>query len=356
MAVIEERQSKDGEISYRVKIRLKGHKPQEATFRRKTDAKNWANSTEAAIREGRYFKCAEAKKRTLAELIDKYTTTVLPHKSDSMKAAQTNQLAWWKEKAGYYVLADFTPQIIVSLREELANGSTPRGGKRTNATVNRYLAALSHALSVASDEWEWLESNPMLKIKRHSEGQGRVRYLDDDERLKLLDVCEQSSNKQLYAIVVLALSTAMRKSEILNLKRRDVFIKEGFVILDKTKNKERRRIPIIGHAHNVLSHHLKITRLDSDFIFPSKDGKKPIDIKRPWENAVSKAGIENFRFHDLRHSAASYLAMNGASNRDLMEILGHRTLQMTSRYSHLSNSHVSSVVGSMNDKIFGGVK
>lgn len=354
MAVIEERKSKDGDITYRVKIRLKGHKPQEATFKRKTDAKNWATSTEAAIREGRYFKCAEAKKRTLAELIDKYVTTVLTHKSKSMKAAQTNQLAWWKANAGYYVLADFTSQVITELRQELANGATNRGEQRSNATVNRYLAALSHALSTASDEWEWLESNPMLKIKRHTENQGRVRYLDDDERFKLLEACKQSSNQQLYSIVVLALSTAMRKSEILNLTRKTVFLKEGFVILDKTKNGSRRRVPIIGYAHELLLNQLKISRLDSDYIFPSKDGKKPIDIKRPWEVAVAKAGIDDFRFHDLRHSAASYLAMNGASNRDLMEILGHKTLQMTSRYSHLSNSHVSSVVGSMNEKIFGG--
>ena len=242
------------------------------------------------------------------------------------------------------------------LGQVLSNGSTNRGKSRTTATINRYLAALSHALSVASDEWGWIEANPLLKIKRHPESQGRVRYLDDDERIKLLDACKQSSNKQLYVIVVLALSTGMRKGEILNLRRRDLFLSEGFVILDQTKNKERRRVPIVGHAHDVLLSLLKITRLDTEYIFPSKDGKKPIDIKRPWEVAIAAAGIDDFRFHDLRHSCASYLAMNGASNRDLMEILGHRTLQMTSRYSHLSSSHVSSVVGSMNDKIFGSVK
>lgn len=355
MAVIEERKSKDG-TSYRVKIRLKGHKPQEATFKRKTDAKNWAASTEAAMREGRYFKCAESKKRTLAELIDKYIETILPHKSDSMKASQANQLSWWKEKAGYYLLADFTSQVIASLREELAKSPTPRGEKRTNATVNRYLAALSHVLTTAVNEWEWLETNPAHKIKRHNEGQGRVRYLDDDERARLLGACKKSNNKQLYAIVVIALSTAMRKSEILELKRRDIFLKDGFVILNKTKNKERRRVPIIGHAHEVLSEQMKIVRLDSEYVFPSKDGKKPIDIKRPWEIAVSKAEISDFRFHDLRHSCASYLAMNGATQRDLMEILGHKTVQMTKRYSHLSDSHVSAVIGSMNEKIFGGVK
>lgn len=355
MAVIEERKSKDG-VSYRVKIRLKGHKPQEATFKRKTDAKNWATSTEAAMRENRYFKCAESKKRTVAELIDKYIESILPHKSKSMQASQTKQLTWWKEKAGYYLLADFTSQIITSLRVELANSPTPRGEKRSNATVNRYLAAISHVLTTAVNEWEWLETNPVLKIKRHTESLGRVRYLDDDERLKLLQACKESTNKYLYTIVVLALSTGMRKGEILSMKRRDVFLNEKFVVLQKTKNKERRRVPIIGHAHDLLTQHLKIARLNSEYVFPSKDGKQSIDIKRPWEVAVLKAEIDDFRFHDLRHSCASYLAMNGATQRDLMEVLGHKTVQMTKRYSHLSDSHISSVVGSMNEKIFGDVK
>jgi integrase len=356
MATIEERTSKSGETTYRVKIRLKGEKPQEATFKRKSDAKKWAGSIEAAIREGRHFRCVEAKRRTLAELIDKYIDNVLPHKSESMQSAQRNQLLWWKEKSGYSLLADFTPQIIGKLREELSKGTTNRGKKRTTATVNRYLAALSHVLSTAVNEYEWLETNPLLKIKRQPESQGRVRYLDDDERGRLLSACKQSSNQQLYAIVVLALSTGMRKGEILNLKRRDVFLNEGFVVLDKTKNKERRRVPIISHAYEVLSYQLKIARLDTDYVFPSKDGKKPIDIKRPWEVAVLNAQLDDFRFHDLRHSCASYLAMNGASQRDLMEVLGHKTVQMTKRYSHLSDSHISSVVGSMNEKIFGGVE
>lgn len=196
------------------------------------------------MREGRYFKCAESKKRTLAELIDKYIETVLAYKSESMRASQTTQLTWWKDKAGYYLLADFTPQIIAALREELAKSPTPRGEKRTNATTNRYLAALSHVLTIAANEWEWLETNPVLKIKRHNEGQGRVRYLDDNERATLLQACKESTNKQLHVIVVLALSTGMRKGEILNLKRRDVFLNERFVVLEKTKNKERRRVPI----------------------------------------------------------------------------------------------------------------
>ncbi|MFO2835450.1 tyrosine-type recombinase/integrase, partial [Legionella pneumophila serogroup 1] len=147
------------------------------------------------------------------------------------------------------MLADFTSQTISLLREELAKGSTNRGERRTTATVNRYLAALSHALNIAVNEWEWIESNPVLKIKKQPESQGRVRYLDDNERARLLEACMSSANKQLHTIVVLALSTGMRKGEILNLKRREVFLNEGFVVLEKTKNKERRRVPIIGYAH-----------------------------------------------------------------------------------------------------------
>lgn len=355
MASIEKRITKEGKVKYLARVRLKGKKPESAIFDRLTDARRWANSIESAIHENRHFKTAESKKRTLAELIDRYIEVILPHKSASMQSAQKKQLLWWKDKAGYYVLADFTSQTISSLRDELAKGSTNRGKKRTAATVNRYLAALSHALNIAVNEWEWIESNPVLKIKKQPESQGRVRYLDDDERIRLLSACKQSSNQQLYAIVVLALSTGMRKGEILNLKRRDVFLNKGFVVLDQTKNKERRRVPIIGYAHEILSNHLKIACLGSEFVFPSKDGKKPIDIKRPWEVAVSVAELNDFRFHDLRHSCASYLAMNGASQRDLMEVLGHKTVQMTKRYSHLSESHISSVVSSMNEKIFGNI-
>ncbi|WP_202972520.1 MULTISPECIES: site-specific integrase [Legionella] len=115
---------------------------------------------------------------------------------------------------------------------------------------------------------------------------------------------------------MLALSSGMRKGEILNRKKRDVFLNDGFLILDKTKNNERRRVPFIGHAHDALANQMKIPRLDSEYIFPSKDGKSPINIKRPWEVAVTKAGIKDFRFHDLRHSCASSLAMNGATQRD----------------------------------------
>jgi integrase len=356
MASIEKRIDKDGKIKYLARVRIKGKPRESAIFKRKSDAERWANGIESAIIEGRHFKTSESKRRTVSEVIQRYLEVVLPYKSLSMQFAQKSQLLWWQEKAGYYLLSDFTSQVISSLREELLNGSTNRGDKRTPATVNRYLAALSHVMNVAVNEWEWIEVNPVMKIKKHTEGQGRTRYLDDDERNALLNASKESSNKQLYIIVIMALSTGMRKNEILSLKKRDLFLQEGFLILQKTKNKDRRRVPIVGFVNFVLSEYLKNNNSFSEFVFPSKDGNKPIDIKKPWQNAVEKAGISDFRFHDLRHSCASYLAMNGATQRDLMEVLGHKTVQMTKRYSHLSDNHISTVIGSMNEKIFGEIK
>ena len=88
------------------------------------------------------------------------------------------------------------------------------------------------------------------------------------------------------------------------------------------------------------------------WLFPRADGQSPIDIRKAWENARDAAGLVDFRFHDLRHSTASYLAMSGASQLEIAEVLGHRTLQMVRRYAHLSESHVKGLVTELNDKLF----
>jgi integrase len=355
MATIEKRETDSGEISYRVKIRLKGYPTQTATFSRLTDAKKWAQQTETAIREGRHFKTAEAKKHTFAELVDRYIKDVLPTKPKQAKAQQ-QQLEWWKDKMGAYALADITPALIVQYRDELASGITYRGTPRGPATVVRYMAALSHAFTIAVNEWQWLEDSPMRKVKKPKESRGRVRFLDDDERAKLLQACKESSNEWLYMCVILALSTGMRQAELMGLKWSDVNLKDRFIILHETKNGERRRVPLTGHALELLQEHAKVRRLDTLLLFPGKTHKdKPIDLRKPFETALKHAEITNFHWHDLRHCTASYLAMGGASLAEIAEILGHKTLQMVKRYAHLSDGHVSSVVEKMNAKIFGGV-
>lgn len=121
MATISKRKDKDGAVKYQVIVRLKGTPPQIATFKRITDAKKWAQHTEAAIREGRHFKTVEAKKHNMGEMIDRYINLFNPPKD---KQAQLN---WWKGKLGSYLLSDVTPAMIPTGRDELLQGLTKKG-------------------------------------------------------------------------------------------------------------------------------------------------------------------------------------------------------------------------------------
>ncbi len=209
MAVIQERKTSEGKTRYRVLVRLKGYPAQSATFDRKTDARKWAQHTEAAIREGRHFKTAEAKKHTLGEMIDRYLGDVLPNRKKGQQK-QKSLLEWWKEALGPYALAEVTPALISECRDQLLNGTTYRGTQRSPATVVRYMAALSVVFNLAVNEWEWLEVSPMARVKKPKEPRGRVRFLDQEERVRLLDACQNSRSRLLYPIVVLAISSGMR--------------------------------------------------------------------------------------------------------------------------------------------------
>lgn len=136
----------------------------------------------------------------------------------------------------------------------------------------------------------------------------------------------------------------------------DVDLHQGRATLHETKNGERRVVPLSGKALELLKAHAKVRRLNTSLLFPGKNPQKPMDLRTPWESALKKAGIEDFRFHDLRHSAASYLAMNGASLAEIAEVLGHKTLQMVKRYAHLSEAHSAGVMERMNARIFGHEK
>ncbi len=370
MATIVKRVNSDNEVSYQVKVRMLGHQPVSGTFKRLTDARIWANKIETEIRDGRYFKSSEAKKHTLNDLVDRYIRDVLHDKKSAEN--QKQQLNWWKEQIGKILLVDVTPALISETRDKLIHEpiiytrkEKQRDGsirifqhekKRAPATANRYLAALSHVFTMAVNEWQWVEDNPLRKVRKRKEPKGRVRYLTDEERSNLLSACMQSKNKFLYSIVVLALSTGMRLREALYLKWSDIDFERKRMILNETKNEERRSASLTGLAFDLMKELSEEKKsVESVFVFPSKfnKGKTPVDIRKAWLNALKAANIEDFRFHDNRHSTASYLAMNSASLAEIAEVLGQKTLQMVKRYAHLSEQHTANVVASMNAKIFG---
>ena len=209
---------------------------------------------------------------------------------------------------------------------------------------------MSHVFTVAMKEWQWVDANPFTRVSSLKEPRGRVRFLSDEERESLLEACRD--DQALHTIIVIALSTGARRGEILNLKWSDIDTTRGFIYLEETKNGERRTLPLTGYALEQVMALRKVRRMDTLLVFPGRNPQKPLYIDNSFGKALEAAGIEDFRFHDLRHSAASYLAMNGASLAEIADVLGHKTLQMVKRYSHISDQHTASVVESMNTKIF----
>jgi integrase len=353
MATLEKRLTADGAIGYRAKVRLKGFPSQSATFERKTDAKEWAKQTEASMRDGRYFKTAEAKKHTVADLFDRYLLEI--EKKNPKRFVDVKKLLnWWRGELGPYLLSDLTRALIIEQRDKLLSTRARGIGQRSSSTVNRYMLALGHALTIAANEWEWIHENPMKKISNLPEPRGRVRYLNDEERERLLQACKASTNPHLHTLVVLALSTGARYGELIKLRWENIDWDRKVITLHDTKNKERRLLPLMHYALKLMEAHNKTRNIASDLVFPCPSNLiRPWNSRSSWLSALQKANIENFRFHDLRHSCASYLAMNGASLAEIAEVLGHKTLSMVRRYAHLSEAHTAKVVQSMNEKIFG---
>ena len=353
MAYIEKRKNKNGTVSYRALVRMKGHPPQSGTFGHKRDAEKWAKEVETDIRRGRYFQQVEARKHTLAELITRYKKEVLPHRARGKEKAEA-LVDYWEMELGAYLLSEVTPARIGEKRDELARGETYRKKQRSPATCNRYLGALSHVFTVAMNEWGWVDANPLRKVRRLPEPRGRVRTLTDDERKDLLKACKASENPMLYPLVVLAVSTGARRGELLGLHWRDIDWSRGVAVLHETKNRERRAVPVRGHALELLRDMAKVRRMDTDFIFAHAKHTKALFPQRTWKTALSEAKLDDFTFHDLRHVAATELAREGASLSELAAVLGHKTLAMVRRYQHLTEEHTSGVVEKMNERLFGG--
>jgi integrase len=280
-------------------------------------------------------------------MIDRYIEKFSP--PDYKKA----QLHWWKQRLGKYALCDVSPAMIASGRDDLLQGTTKKGTQRSPATVVRYIAALSHVFTIGIKEFGWLEVSPVSKITKPKESPGRVRFLNDEERAQLLEACKNSYNPFLYIVVVLAISSGMRQGEIMHLTWKQVDLIRKQIILEKTKNKTCRTIPLASLALELLRKHLQERQLHHNLLFPGKILGKPLDLRKAWVSALKQAGIKDFKFHDLRHCAASYMAMSGSSLVEIGILLGHKRLEVTKRYSHLSQKHITKVVERMNEEIFG---
>ena len=233
--------------------------------------------------------------------------------------------------------------MIVEKRDKLSLGITYRKKLRSPATCNRYISGLSVILQLCVEEWNWLEQNPARRIRRFPESEGSTRILTNEERFKLLKACH--STPDLYDIVLLALNTGARRSELEGLRWGEVDLKEEMVTFRRTKNGKDRTIPLSQEASEMLIARLRARKIDGgEWVFPSPNLNAPRDFYKAFMRALDKAGMTGFRFHDLRHTAGSYLAIEGVSERYIAEILGHKTLEMVKRYTHLRPEHLRNAV------------
>jgi integrase len=248
---------------------------------------------------------------------------------------------------------------------------------RTDATVNRYQSALSAVFQAAlRGRWGWVVENPVRAVARGKESPGRVRFLSEDEvgpsgetvkgeRTRLLEACKTSECPLLHLLVSLALSTGARRGELLGLRWADVDLARSVAYLETSKNKDRRALPLIPAVREALLEARRqaaqgaqsgdvVRDIRQDLVFRSAhDPAKPFNYEKDWRAARDAEGVEGFRFHDLRHSAASCLAMNGATLLEIADVLGHRTLQMVRRYSHLSHDHKAALLNRVMPKVVG---
>jgi integrase len=342
MATIRKRILADGtRVRYQAIIRLRGQR-RKRQFNTRAKAVAWATKTEAAILNGEPAPTATVARRKVAEAIDAYLEAGVADKLRS-KRDRLQHLTWWRARIGKVRLRDLDRLLIRRELEALEAGAGPRGRPASPGTRHRYLASLRSMLSWAVDE-DLLTANPAAGAARKgkdAEPPGRVRYLTDDERQRLLDACER--NSRLSALVRLALLTGMRRGELMELEWNRVDLGRGLVSLARAKAGPRA-VALSSAAVAALRdlHGRRVLGWKRVFAEPPHG-----QVKFPraaWKRALAEAGIKNFRFHDLRHCFASALLTAGGTLPELAAALGHRTLAMVARYAHLEKAHAAELV------------
>lgn len=335
--------------TYTATVRVKGFPTLARTFDTKGEAKSWAADVEREMRLGRYQDVRPAENVTFADALSQYlarvSTTKRPN-SESRDRISAKALV-----AGFGLdisLAAVNPKRLAEYRDKRMQSVSP-------STIQKEFALVSHLFNVARREWGLPVDNPVPQVRRPKVDNNRTRFLTKEEAQKLLDAAKNSRNQKLYPYLLLLMHTGMRPSEAAGLQWGDVDLDGRLVKLQVTKT-DMRYVPLTEMAENVLrSIRPEKAQVDTYVFLPhsSSETLKVLDIpcnhfKRSFGTARKKAGLDDLHLHDLRHTAASHLLMAGVDIRTLAEILGHKTMQMVQRYTHLLNDHKLRAVDRIN--------
>ena len=339
--------------TWKAVIRKQGWPTASKTFRTKRDAEDWSRRAEDEMVRGVYIDRTSAERLTFGKALDRYLSEVTPTKKPSTQAAERKKAEALRDFFGDYSLAAISPDLIANYRDErLATPRTVREGKKrvrkpdagtlSANTVRLELALMSHLYTTAIREWRLgLIRNPVANVRKPSPGDGRDRRLSEDEERALRARIKAHSNPMLGWIFTIAIETGMRSSEIAGLRLSQVDLKRRVVRLAMTKNDSARTVPLTQAATNAFVEAVANPTRPEDcklvfFGEPGRDGeRKPYAFNKTWHDTKTELGIQDLRFHDLRHEAVSRLVEAGFSDQEVSAISGHKSMQMLKRYTHL---------------------
>lgn len=321
--------NKKGEVRYLARIKHESRFIRSKTFQRKRDAAEWAAgyvSNLENFRTGGKQPCEITFEKLAGDYLRAWKGT------DSIRGYSVSTFA-----------RHFGKKNIALITTDDCRKALAVWENNKSSTYNKHHAVLSAIFDFAIAKEEetgntYIQTNPVKRVRKKSLDNLRVRYLSDEEKKRLIASCRQIGGR-FYLAFLLGLSTGLRKSNVLNLRWSDVDFERALLIIGKSKNGEPITQPVPAAVMNTLRQHRKVGKgliFDSDV----KPGV-PNEYKKQWIKARENAGISDFRWHDLRHDVASTLARDGRSLIEIAHALGHKSIQSTTRYAHLSTQHTA---------------
>jgi integrase len=325
-------------VVYRVLIRKKGFKSITKVFSSKRMAVQFANRVESSNEALLAFGGENKTKLSLGDVSAEYLAR--EYKGKDYKK-QSNKLDFWVKSIEIKPISDITTRDVSEAMLKLPKSLA-------NATVNRYRSALSVVFRYACRQYN-LPSNPVGLIPSKPEDNHRVRYLSTLERKRLLKACMEADWPKLYLLVLMAITTGARRGELLGLGWRDIDFERRTAFVQTTKNGQPKVLPLTSDVVNEL---IKFRQQGVPLIFNSEiKPNKAFCFNKQWVKALKVAEVEDFTFHCLRHTCASYLAQSGASLLEIADVLGHKQISVTKRYSHLCINHKEKLINSVMSNI-----
>jgi integrase len=329
-------------VTYSIDYYASGERIREKVGPNKKEALELLGKRMKEIREGKLFGVKKRPEVLFEGFCDTYQQRTSHRRSGTF---DYNLKMFKKHFAGKFLHAITEKDIddYLILRRDMP---TRWEKKRSGASVNRELNDLSPIFSLAV-RMGMIEKNPASKARRLPEAKNRLRYLTLEEAATLLDLARKRRSKDIYLLVLMALDTGLRRGEMFNLKWEDIDYMQGQIWIRETKNATPRYAPMSDRVREELLRRPR--RIDSDFIFPGRANGKTLSngVREVFVDLCQRAGIKDFRFHDLRHTFASHLVMAGIPLHTVGELLGHKTPGMTMRYAHLSPEYLKRAVSSL---------